>query len=373
MDTCLIQLRHERRLVHRKFSGNAGGIHVPLDLIVQGRQDLHGVFQKTYLAVVAVQIILFPLCQNAKFDVVCRPVQKALEPLPAVLADDLIRILAAGKFEHLYFHPDGGKYSDGFAQRLLSGAVGIVGQDRLIRVTGQKPRLILRQRRAASRHRKGKIRLMQSDHVHIALAQNKTAFSGVFGKIECEHFLAFFVDQCVGRVDILRFGIVQHPTAEGDHIPPHVDNGDHHTVAEAVVKAPRIFGARTHQICIHQLRCRVALVLHMPQQSIPAVGRIAQTEVADRLHGKRSVFGEIFQRRRIFRQQKLGVKKLGRLPIGGQDPLAPLGKRIVKAVLRHPKSRSIRQKFDRFHIVEVFHTADKGYGVAAGTTAETVE
>ena len=78
---------------------------------------------------------------------------------------------------------------------------------------------------------------MHGDDVHISFGQDQKAVLGVFGQVHGEEVHGLFVNHCVGRIDVLGLGVVQHPSSETDDIAPQIDNGEDDPVSEFIVMA----------------------------------------------------------------------------------------------------------------------------------------
>ena len=89
------------------------------------------------------------------------------------------------------------------------------------------------------------------------------------------------IDQCLGAVDILGFGIVQHTPAKGNDVAPQVKDGGHHPLPEQAVDA----AGRTalEQAAGIQLLLVVPLIAQILVQPLPVIRCIAQPEPDDGL------------------------------------------------------------------------------------------
>ena len=160
---------------------------------------------------------------------------------------------------------------------------------------------------------------MEGDDVDIPLAENKVGTLGFFGKVDAVQIAPFAVDDGLGGVHILRLGFVQHPTAEGHDLPPHVHHWEHEPVSELVVQPALLI--LHHQPCGQQLRFGVTLVQHGGQQSVPAVQSRAQTEV----HGSFPADAppvQVCRHRRALRTGEVLVIPPGGVLVQSQHPLA---------------------------------------------------
>ena len=175
----------------------------------------------------------------------------------------------------------------------------------------------------------------------------------VLGKVECKHGVSLGIDERVRSVDILGLGVIQHPAAETDHIAAQVDDRGDETVAEIII----VMGAAVplalfDQIGLIKLLWGKALFPHVDKQGIPAVRRIAEAEVDDRIPRQAPVF-QVLQRMRPLRGEQRPVEKTCRLPVGLIHPAALPAERIVIAVLGQVHARLLGKQLDRFHIVQI--------------------
>ena len=140
--------------------------------------------------------------------------------------------------------------------------------------------MLLRQRGAQRGHRAVKARLVEGDGVHIPLRQNDPAGFGCLGPVQGKDIAAFVVHQGVRRVKVFWGRVVHHPAAEADHVPPHINNGEHHPVAEAVID-PSVLIAHG-QTGVQQVPLVVPLGGQLSDKAVPPVGGKAQAEIGQR-------------------------------------------------------------------------------------------
>ena len=107
---------------------------------------------------------------------------------------------------------------------------------------------------------------MERNHIHISLNKNQIAQFALLCKIQAKQIFAFIKNKRLRCVEIFRGGIIQNATAKANHISPHIDNGEHESIAESIIN-PAILLA--YQIGIDQFLLSVALALHSIHQGMP--------------------------------------------------------------------------------------------------------
>ena len=147
----------------------------------------------------------------------------------------------------------------------------------------QLGRLLGGQRRAHRRHRVGEARLVQRDHVGVALGEHDRAGLGGGGArdVDAEQLAALGEDLALARVDVLRPLVVAHrPRAEAAHAPAAVGEREHDLAAEAVVD-PALAPADRQPGGEHLL-VRVAGPPRGDQHRVPRARRVADAELPQR-------------------------------------------------------------------------------------------
>ena len=181
--------------------------------------------------------------------------------------------------------------------------------------------MLLRQGGAQRGHRAVKPRLVEGDGVHVPLRQNDPARLGALGDVQGEQVPALVVHRGVRRVEVFGGGVVHHPPAEADHVPPHIDDGEDHPVAEAVVDAAVL--VVDGQPRVQQVPLVIALARQLLDQRVPPVGGEAQPEPGQRPPGQPPAL-EVGQALRPLGPPEPPVKGQGGLPVHLQDLLSPL-------------------------------------------------
>ena len=118
---------------------------------------------------------------------------------------------------------------------------------------------------------------MEGNDVDVTLAQNEIGPLGLFRQIDAVEVPAFAVDDGFGSVHILGLGLVQHPAAEGHHVPFHINDGEHEAAAELIIEPPLL--VLHHQPRRQEVSLGIALLLHGGEQAVPAVQRGPQAEI----------------------------------------------------------------------------------------------
>jgi hypothetical protein len=150
---------------------------------------------------------------------------------------------------------------------------------------------VLREGGAHGRDGVGKAGLVQGDHVQVAFDEHHLVAGAdlLASPVEAVKQPPFIEDRGLGRVqelgDILG---VEDARPKARHAAALIADGEHDSVAEAVVDAARpglrlIAWALGDQTGFDQVFLRIALLLEVSQGSFPGVGCIAQTEGLDGL------------------------------------------------------------------------------------------
>ncbi|MPM55294.1 hypothetical protein SDC9_102088 [bioreactor metagenome] len=163
--------------------------------------------------------------------------------------------------------------------------------------------------------------------------------------------------------------MVQHPPAKSDHVSPHVDDGEHQTISELVVKtAAFVLHCKARA---QKLRLGVALMGHSGDKRVPPVGRRAKAE-ADRRGLPDLPPVQIVPHGAALRVLKLLIVKPGRVAVQIQKA-APLLLRLpVPRLLRNLQPGAPGEKPHRVRKGEAFLLHDKVDDAAAPLAAEAV-
>ena len=122
-----------------------------------------------------------------------------------------------------------------------------------------------------------KARLVQGDHVDVALHQNQVGPLGVLGEVEGVNETAFFEEHRLRSVQVL--GALQsgeQAAGEAHHLAPHINDREHKPGPELVIDAAVLSGYC--QTGVNQIHFGVALGGHGLCEGIPLIGRGPQTE-----------------------------------------------------------------------------------------------
>ena len=199
-----VQLGQNGRLGNVRLLRQPSGVDVPLGGGHPPGQQADGLFDVIQPPGRAGHIVFFFDAGQLVLNGIACAVQQRLKPFPPVFLDVLIRVLRAGNVQHA--HPDGAlaEQLQAAGGGLLARLVRIVAEHHLVGVLAQQLHLLAGQRRAAGRHRRIKARLVQADHVHVALAEDIAAGGALFCNVQRKHGLAFFIHHGLGAVHILR-------------------------------------------------------------------------------------------------------------------------------------------------------------------------
>ena len=238
--------------------------------------------------------------------IVLRLIQQPGKGIPAEGAEKLIRVLRPCHPKHLDLQPCLFQHGNGPVGRLNPGAVGVVADDHFLGKSGEQLGMVRRQRGPQAGHRAVKPGLVEGNGVHIPLCQDDPAQLGVFGQVQGEEVAALVEHRRVRGVEILGGSLPQHPSAKADDIPPQVDDGKHHPIAEAVIDAPLLVAHR--QTRVQKVPLFIPLLGHGPNEAVPAVRGKPQAEAGHNPFGQPPAL-EIVQARLPHRAVELAVKE----------------------------------------------------------------
>ena len=195
------------------------------------------------------------------------------------------------------------------------------------------------------------------------------------GEIQSEEVARFLENGRVRRVEILRFGIVEHPTAEGDHVARDVDDREHDASAEIVVEVSSLL-ASSGERRGDQFVVGVAERAEAFGERVERVRRVPETEVVDGRARQRAFAEQVFPCRRGFGVvlKQFVVEEVRRLAVHFEHPY-PVETRagLVNVGVDDRDPHPLRQKLNGVGIVEILDPPDETDGVARGAAAETVE
>ena len=165
-------------LVHGGLLGQTHRVDLALHRAGQLGDDAGGLLEIGHLLHRVAQISPLRGGGEAVFHVVCRALEQRAEGLAALRPDELVGILRALHLQNPHLEIQLFEDADGPLAGLLARAVVVVGNDDFAGVARDQPRLLRREGRAEARHGAVKARLVQADHVYIALReQNISAFA----------------------------------------------------------------------------------------------------------------------------------------------------------------------------------------------------
>ena len=310
-----------------------------------------------------------PQLRQSVLHLVLRPVQQPLECLAPEFPDEFIRVLRPLHLQDPHVEAGLVQNGDGPLGGVDPGGVPVVGQDDLLGVAGDEAGMILGQRGTERGYGTVKARLVQGDGVHIPLRQNQSARLGALGQVQGEQVFAFVVDRCIRRVQILGCGVVQHPSAEADDIPPHVNDGEHDPAPEAVINGA--FLTLHRQAGVQHLPFGVALLGHGANQGVPGVQGVAHAEVGDRPAGQAPAL-EIGGGLLGVRVGQVAVEISGGLLVQLEQAFPPLPAVGVLVGVGHLHPRPLGQDGHGVHEPHILHLHDEVDGSAALVAAEAI-
>ena len=213
-----------------------------------------------------------------------------LEGLGAVLADEGVRIVLGRQEEE----SEAAGVADMRQHRLHRacrrpppGRIAVEAEDQVLGEAQQLGHMVGGAGGAQRRHRVAHAELRQRDHVHVAFGdQDEAALADRRARLEqAVELAALQEDRRLGRVQVFRLALVQHPPAEADDLALGVADREHDAVAEAVVAA-LLAGLvlQDDQAGLDQLG--VVVFAEGAGQAVPARRRIAQAEARGDLAGQ---------------------------------------------------------------------------------------
>ncbi len=208
----------------------------------------------------------------------------------ALMAHQIVRILAVGQQRKTH-----GAAGFQVRQRQIrrpvggadAGAVAIEAEHRLRRHFPKQLELVFGERRAKRRHRVLDASLMQGDDIHIAFDGDDRALAVRAlrrspGARKIVEHVALVKELGLVGIEIFRRRIRRHgASAEGDHLLPRREDGEHDAVAETVV-TDRHFGPMNDKAAGLDLLLGDTLAGQELLERVAAVRRKAQAEGLDR-------------------------------------------------------------------------------------------
>ena len=367
---CIGKLGHYGVLGDVRLLGQPPGVDLLLGGVGALRQHIHSFFDIFQPLGILLEVVFVLEPPQPEVQRVSHTVQQCLEPLGAILFDVLIRIFCTRDLQHAHLDRAVAEQFQRAQGGLLAGLIRVVAQDDFLRVLADELYLIRGQGRAAGADRRVDARLMHGNNVHVTLAENEPPGSALLGDLQSEHGIRLVIDQCLGAVDILGFGIVQHTPAKGNDVAPQVKDGGHHPLPEQAVDSARL--AALEQAAGIQLLLVVPLIAQILVQPLPVIRCIAQPEPDD---------GLVVQTAPppvgpglpgfLDRGVQAGVEVPRGFFVHGKDAAAQTARLVVLLRLRH--SRAGSQHLDRLGVVDAVDAADEVDDIAAHTAAKTIK
>ena len=292
----------------------------------------------------------------------------------AELLDILVGVLGSLHLQDADVQPHLGEDAHGAVGGSLSCLVGVVGQNDLLGVFGQHPRLLVGERRTQRGHGILKTGGVKGDHVDVALAEDELLGAMVLGKVQREQIPSLLEGGGVRAVDVLAVILSAYVAPrEGDDVARVVDDGEHHAVAEHIEGSSRLLADATEEGFLHLLVGESVLTKH-GGQGAEIVGGVPQAEAADDGHGQASLLGEVFHTRLTDHgvEQAIPPKPRGD-EVHLKDPLAGHALFLLVAVGGKLHTAPFGQKLHRTGVIQILHPHDEGEGVSSRLAAEAEE
>ena len=190
----------------------------------------------------------------------------------------------------------------------------------------EDPDLLLGERGAHDRHGAPHPGLVEREHVGVPLDEDHPAAArcGGAGEVDAEQLRALVVELAVGGVQVLRPLVFAHrPGTEAVDSPAGVGRREQHPLAEAVVQAPGL-GAGD-EADRQQLLVAEAGRAGAGEDAVPGAGRVADTELAQRLLAEPAPEQVLARRRGLLRLPQV-ARVVRRRPVEQRvEPLVTLG------------------------------------------------
>ena len=298
------------------------------------------------------------------------PLQKGLF---AVRFDELIRIFAGRKVDHLSFDPRLFQDPDTAERRSHSCAVIVIGQQHLFAVALEQGGLSLREGGPQGRDCLVKSGLVHGDHVHISLAEDLVGGLGSFGDMKAVQIPALVKYFCLGGIEIFGLGIPHHSAAEADDLPAHIHDRKHDPVPELVMHASLFVEGR--DACFQYYIVRIAAAFEVRHQVIARAVRVSQAKIPHS-HGIKLSVRQILQALASFGCTKQLVVVDRRLLVDRPQQLAlffPALCLFTVIDLRKFDPGPVRQCLQGLLKAVVLILHQKGRGVSACSASEAVK
>jgi len=182
-----------------------------------------------------------------------------------------------GKRQHRLHRPHG---------RAPAGVVAVEAEDDLVGVAHQLLHVVGGAGGAERGHRLVEAELRQRHHVHVALGdQHVAALADRLARlVQAVQLVALDEHWRLGRVQILRLAVVEHPPAEADDLALDVADREHDPIAKTVVAALILAFVEDHQPRFDQQR--VVVTCKRARQAVVAGRRVAEAETGRDLAGQ---------------------------------------------------------------------------------------
>ncbi len=163
-------------------------------------------------------------------------------------------------------------------RRLKSCAIAIETEHHFVRLPENLVQVFLRGRRAQGGHCVGNSALMQPNHVHVALDDQKPLEirARLPRFIQPVQFAALVKQRGLGRIHVLGLALIDHASAEADDPAARIANREHQPVAKSIVITAGFFtAALENETHLQQPAPVIFLNSKALEQRLPGVGCIA--------------------------------------------------------------------------------------------------
>ena len=188
----------------------------------------------------------------------------------AVLLQERVRVVAVRQGDHVHLHPGRDEQVEPAQGRLHPRRVRVEDEHELLREPPHLPEVPLGEGRTERGHGVLHAELVAGDGVEVALDDDEIPeLPALFlGPVEAVQDVALAVKRRLGRVQVLRQGVVHDPAAESDHIPREVPYGKDDPAPEPVVMSLALAPFDDKTGLFHEAG-GMPLLLEMPQERVP--------------------------------------------------------------------------------------------------------
>ena len=140
----------------------------------------------------------------------------------------------------------------------LPSCIAVIGNNHCFCILGNFSCLVGCNGSSQRRHNIFKPCLMNGDDIHIPFRQNQRCGYRIFGKLQGKQVFPLVKYRRLCSIQIFWLAVIQHPSAESNHISTQINNGKYDTVSECINE--RSSSGATRNICQQQFLFRKSLL-----------------------------------------------------------------------------------------------------------------